>query len=410
MLHEIPRDKGLDPGKPQRPVRTATETPRPRHGSGGSLPASLRDGLAQAHLPGLDGLRMVAVSLVLFYHFDFQWVPGIHGVLAFFVLSGFLITWLLLKEEDQFGGVSLRLFYLRRSLRIFPAFYCYWFLMTGYSLLFHKPIIWSQALSSFAYLGNYYQAIFGDPDTGYSHTWSLGIEEQFYLLWPAVFILLRSRSRRVVALMTLIGAIWVHRSMLELIFHVHQGYIYEAFDTRADHLAVGCLLAILLRAGSVSQLWKRLCTVPVSILTVALLICSMALYQIYGTPYRDVIGFAVDPLLVAVLIAQVIALKDTLLWRWLNWAPVAYIGALSYSIYLYHGVASAPARRILAASSAPIRVIAMLACIIVVASLSYHVIEKPFLRLKGVFASRLKGVRRTAPGPMGSETHFAREI
>ncbi|HEX9445176.1 MAG TPA: acyltransferase, partial [Candidatus Binatia bacterium] len=192
-----------------------------------ALPPALREGLSAAHLPGLDGLRMVAVFLVVFYHFGFEWSPGGHGVLAFFVLSGFLITWLLLKEEEQFGAVSLKLFYLRRSLRIFPAFYCYWLLMTGYLLLFHKPILWSQALSSFAYVANYYQAILGDPDTGYSHTWSLGIEEQFYLLWPVAFIALRARGRRVAALTTVIGAIWIYRAILEFILKVDQGYIYE---------------------------------------------------------------------------------------------------------------------------------------------------------------------------------------
>jgi len=100
------------------------------------------------------------------YHLGFQAVPGGYGVLAFFVLSGFLITWVLLKEQERFGTFSLRLFYFRRVLRIFPAFYCFWLLWTAALLLFDKRIVWGQPLSAFAFLTNYHQAIFGDPNTG----------------------------------------------------------------------------------------------------------------------------------------------------------------------------------------------------------------------------------------------------
>jgi len=149
-----------------------------------SLPDGLVNGLKQSHLPSLDGLRAIAALLVVFMHAGLSWCPGGLGVLAFFVLSGFLITWLLLKEEERFGRISMKLFYIRRSLRIFPAFYVYWLLLIGSLLFFQKRILWGQALSSFFYVNNYYQAILGDPNTGFSHTWSLGIEEQFYLLWP----------------------------------------------------------------------------------------------------------------------------------------------------------------------------------------------------------------------------------
>src|SRR5437868_9706074 len=88
----------------------------------------LQDRLACRNIPGLDGLRAIAVFLVIFYHFGFDIVDGGMGVEMFFVLSGFLITWLLLKENEQTGEVSFSLFYKRRTLRIFPAFYVYWLL------------------------------------------------------------------------------------------------------------------------------------------------------------------------------------------------------------------------------------------------------------------------------------------
>lgn len=371
-----------------------------------ALPGALRDGLAAPHLPGLDGLRMVAVFLVVFYHFGFEGSPGGHGVLAFFVLSGFLITWLLLKEEEQFGAVSLKLFYFRRALRIFPAFYCYWLLLTAYLLVSGKTIVWGQAASSFAYVGNYYQAIFGDPDTGYSHTWSLGIEEQFYLLWPACLIALGLRPRRIMALALFIGAVWVYRAALELGIGVNQGYIYEAFDTRADHLAMGCLLALLLRGGYFPRLWERLCTPAMSLLTIGLLVVSVLLARSLGTGYRNVAGFAVDPILIAALIAQVIALSASPLWRWLNWRWVAYLGALSYSIYLWQQLVVGRVGAVFSAYPLPAQMAATVAAVVAVAAASHHLIERPFLRLKKRAAPGLSGARAAAPGPMGAEEHF----
>ena len=359
------------------------------------LPVTLREGLSSSHLPGLDGLRMVAVFLVVFYHLGFPTASGGHGVLIFFVLSGFLITWLLLKEQEQFGSISLRLFYLRRVLRIFPAFYCFWLLWTAAQLLFDKPIVWGQALSALAYLTNYYQAIFGDPDTGYSHTWSLGIEEQFYLLWPVCLLALGRDGQRIPAvLVAVIGTVWVYRGVLQFVVGIDQGYIYEAFDTRADHLAIGCLLAVLLRSGRLPWLWGWLCIPWMSILTLSLLVTSVWLAQVFGTTYRNVVGFAIDPLLVAVLIAQVIALRESVLWRWLNWRWVRYLGTLSYSIYLYQQVVIPPIQKTLASYPLPVRLGVALATVILVAGVSYHLVEQPFLRLKNTIASHSAGWRR----------------
>ncbi len=336
-----------------------------------------------AHLPGLDGLRMVSVLLVVVYHFGFLSVPGGHGVLAFFVISGFLITWLLLKEEDRYGAVSLKLFYIRRTLRIFPAFYAFWILWTAAMLAFHKPIIWPQALSALAYVNNYYQAILGDPGTGYSHTWSLGIEEQFYLLWPVSFIALRRRrSRAVAGVAGVILAVWIHRAILKLVVGVWQGYFYEAFDTRADHLMMGCLLALLLHDGYLPGLFRRLRRVWVSVVTVALLVVSVALGETYGSGYRDIIGFALDPLLIAAIIVQAMALRESPAWSWLNWRPVRYLGALSYSIYLYQQVIVEPAKKLLASQGVAVQLAGVLVAVVLAAAASYHLVECPFLRLK----------------------------
>ena len=120
----------------------------------------------------------------------------------------------------------------------------------------------------------------------------------------------------------------------------------------------------------------------------------MWLAQVFGTTYRNVVGFAIDPLLVAVLIAQVIALRESWLWRWLNWRWVRYLGTLSYSIYLYQQVVIPPIQKTLASYPLPVRLGVALATVILVAGVSYHLVEQPFLRLKNTVASPSAAWRR----------------
>ena len=341
--------------------------------------------LAKSHIPSLDGLRAIAAFLVVFYHAGIEWAPGGLGVLIFFVLSGFLITWLLLKEEEQSGAISLKLFYFRRSLRIFPAFYAYWLLFSAVSLLLHKRYDVAQAISAFFYVNNYYQALHGDPNTGLSHTWSLGIEEQFYLLWPLLFMLLREARHRLRFLIAAIVLLVLYREALIFLFHRDQGYIYEAFDTRADHLLMGCLLAVALRAGVWTGLWRRLCFTPwLSVVPIGLLVISTALALRFGSTYRDAVAFVVDPLLVTVLIVQTIAHPSAGLGVALNWDWMRYLGTISYSVYLYQQLVVEPVRK-LTARWPVVSMLATILAVIAVASASYWIVERPFLRLKKRF-------------------------
>src|SRR6267378_3170255 len=153
-------------------------------------PSPLLGTLADRHLPALDGLRAIAVFTVIVYHFGIHTVPGDLGVSAFFVLSGFLITWLLLKEQRATGTVSTRQFYTRRVLRIFPAYYV--FLAASFAVDYARGQQWPPGLrlSGLFYVVNYYNAFHGHNAGSISHAWSLGIEEQFYLLWPMLFLVL----------------------------------------------------------------------------------------------------------------------------------------------------------------------------------------------------------------------------
>ncbi len=350
------------------------------------LPASLAHGLDGSHLPSLDGLRAIAAFLVVFYHCFLPAFPGGLGVLAFFVLSGFLITWLLLKEEERLGKVSLKLFYARRSLRIFPAFYAYWLLLMGAHIIAGKHIAVGQAISSFLYVGNYYQAIFGDPKTGLSHTWSLGVEEQFYLLWPITFLWLKENQRRTRFLLWSIAGVWLYRELLILVVHAHQQYVYQAFEARADHLMIGCLLAVTLREGLWTRLWRLLVAIPSLVwLTLGLLVCSAVCSDRYGALYRDAVGFIVDPILIAVLIVQVIAHSSVGFAAVLNWRWVRYLGTISYSIYLYHGHAILVADKMTGKLPRVVSIFVGILSVIAVASASYWFLEEPLLRLRARF-------------------------
>jgi peptidoglycan/LPS O-acetylase OafA/YrhL len=335
----------------------------------------------------LDGVRAVAAFLVVFYHFGIPGIPGGLGVLIFFVLSGFLITWLLLKESDRFGTVSLRDFYMRRCLRIFPAFYCYWLLTTLLLLVFHKRVIWGQAIASLLYVSNYYQVFRGDPNTAYSHTWSLGIEEQFYLLWPVAFVGLRDDYNRMArCLVVIILAVWAYRAIMLFGFHAEQGYFYAAFETRADHLAIGCLLAVALRAGLYSRLWNVVCASPwISLALVGVLSGTNLAESLLGSRYRDGVNSFLNPILVAALLVQAIAFRQHAAWSWLNAGWIRYLGRISYSIYLYQQIAVSPVSKALGAFPAVVRLTGTVTAVVLLASASYYFVERPFLKLKDRF-------------------------
>jgi peptidoglycan/LPS O-acetylase OafA/YrhL len=338
--------------------------------------------LSRAQIPMLHGMRFIAVSLVILYHYGLP-APGAHGVLIFFVLSGFLITWLLLREFEKYGKVSLSGFYRRRILRIFPAFYFYWFALVGMLLVAHKKILWPQALSSFFYLSNYYSAIHGDPNTGFSHTWSLGIEEQFYLIWPILFVAFQGKLGKLTFFLSgLIGAVWLHRVVLYFAFHVDQEYFYSAFDTRMDSLMVGCLLAVLLKRRVLMNVWRTLCrniAVPVGILS--LLVLSIVEGPAVFPRYRDVIGFAVDPILVAILMVQLIAFSSTPYLRWLDGKVIVFLGNISYSLYLWQQLTLDLSGR--KGNLPPVlHFIGAIAFTLLAACFSYYAIERPFLKLK----------------------------
>jgi peptidoglycan/LPS O-acetylase OafA/YrhL len=376
---------------------------------------ALRRKLALPQIPALNGIRAIAVFLVIFYHYGLRLpggfkVPGAHGVLIFFVMSGFLITWLLLKEHEKYGRISLKGFYRRRVLRIFPAFYFYWVLVVAILLLSHHEIIWLQAISSFLYLSNYYQAIFGDPNNAFSHTWSLAIEEQFYLFWPFLFAALfrRDLKKMTTFLVVLIVSVWIYRCILLFGFHLNQEYFYAAFDARLDSLMVGCLLAVLLKRGVLVHFWEivcRGCALPV--LMILLFWASVFAGPVLIPRYRDFIGLAIEPVLIAVIIVQAIALSSTALFKWMEWGWVRFLGQISYSLYLYQQLTLQSVHKRLAGQPEIVQLSAAVAVTILAACFSFYVIERPFLKLKDKKAPAAHPPAQPQPVPLNLQPPIA---
>jgi peptidoglycan/LPS O-acetylase OafA/YrhL len=182
------------------------------------------------YLPGLDGLRAIAVVAVMIYHANHTWLKGgFLGVEVFFVISGYLITLLLMGEDERTGGVNLRDFWMRRARRLLPALYVMMALLAVYITAFY-PAVRAQTRGDFVagifYVSNWYQIIVGQ---GYAsseafvplrHLWSLAVEEQYYFFWPLVmvFILHRSRRRLPSVGLKLIGASFVVAVIMGLLF------------------------------------------------------------------------------------------------------------------------------------------------------------------------------------------------
>jgi peptidoglycan/LPS O-acetylase OafA/YrhL len=348
-------------------------------------PDSEAFGLARAlsatHLPALDGLRALAVTMVVASHVGLPALGGL-GVTVFFVLSGFLITWLLIKECDSTGSVSLRAFYARRALRIFPAYYAFLALSITVDLKRGDARIVPIALPAIFYYTNYFNALMGHSSSSVAHAWSLAVEEQFYLLWPAAFMLLSARGSRALlrGLVFAIAAVASWRSYAYLGLGLGPSYVYNAFDCRFDCLAAGCLLAVACgqerfrsAMDACARAWRGL-----PLLAAATL---LPLVEIAGDRYRYTVGFTAEALLIAFAIAQLLVLHAGTPWRLLDARPIRYLGRVSYGMYLYHQWGLSIGRH-LAAGPRWLELSAGLAATILLATGSYFVIERPFLSLK----------------------------
>src|ERR1700722_802034 len=226
--------------------------------------------------PSLDGLRAIAVTSVVVYHANDALLPGgWAGVDVFFVLSGFLISTLLLKEVSTFNTINLRKFYTRRALRLIPALACLIAVLLPISWFsrHYKAQDFYAIIMSVTYLMNWNRSFGWFPGDGgfLGHTWSLAMEEQFYLIWPGTLIFLTRRRRAAPFLIFgLIALVFSWR-----LFLVYSGAgperTYIGFDTHSDALFMGCAIAFVLFGSRIKLLLRQTAMIPMVVLALILL-------------------------------------------------------------------------------------------------------------------------------------------
>ncbi len=359
------------------------------------------------YIRSLDGVRAVAILIVMLFHFNYILEIGWIGVQLFFVLSGFLITTILLeaKEKSNSFGNYLKVFYWRRTLRIFPLYYFYLLVIFLFFLVFEKPDDFTSLipfLLSYSY--NYYPLFNGfEFDYFFTHFWSLCVEEQFYLIWPFIIYLLNKKHLKILLFLIIcltpifrysIGEFIIdHNIVTDDIGEV----IYRLLPSQIDSLAFGALIPIF-------SLHKR--NLPYSRLLVISTVTFLILGLINWVSIRDVceigitsIGFPIASMhnyahvwsysiiggLSTILILYLISTsKKNLLTMLLSSEIFVRIGKVSYGMYLYHLILIPFYQRSIGiyVSSELISFILYLLITYLVSLISYRFFEEKFIKLK----------------------------
>jgi peptidoglycan/LPS O-acetylase OafA/YrhL len=338
------------------------------------------------HIPALDGLRAIAVTMVLLFHaWGDQVRGGFIGVDVFFVLSGFLITRLFIVEAARTGTINLRYFFMRRALRLMP---CLWLVigaMLGFAYLVDPPNFFRldiiDAVCALTYVTNWHLIIEGDRRNLFGHTWSLAIEEQFYIAWAVVAYWLRRAQLRDIALF-LSGTILCLDIWRWFIAAQGASYLrlYAGFDVRADELLGGCAAAAVIGVPAAQRALERL-TRSVALGPAAL----AALVSITAFDFgRPGLVFWYGPLLTILTVAvlfDIVLNEQGFVARLLSWRPLVYVGSISYGLYLWHD----PMMYYFKSAEWYVRGAIAFVVAPVLAAGSYRYVEKPALLLKRRF-------------------------
>ncbi len=308
-------------------------------------------GTQLTYMPALDGIRAVSILGIMANHGGFAWAAGgVISVNVFFVLSGYLITMLLMKEWVRSGTIRLRAFWARRARRLLPALFVLLGAIGLYALWFApdgtQSSLRGDGLATLFYFSNWHEIL---TDQSYFqqvsaaspllHTWTLAIEEQFYVVWPIVVVLVLkvSRSPRVLLVVAVVAVV-ASATEMALLFHpgTDPSRLYYGTDTRAQDILTGAAMGILLfrRPAAATVRGRAACS---SVAVVAVVVFVLEWIRINGSAdltYR--FGFLVADVMVALVIFGVTLAPAGLPARVLSVRPLTFVGQISYGLYLWH--------------------------------------------------------------------------
>jgi peptidoglycan/LPS O-acetylase OafA/YrhL len=351
-------------------------------------------------------LRAVAVASAIVFHFLSRAAKGGYlGVDVFFVLSGYLITSLLLVEWDRTGRIDLRAFWARRARRLLPALFLVLMAVAVWSAFALEPReltrIRSEGLWTLFYGANWYlihggEAYFhrfSDPSP-FFHTWSLAVEEQFYLLWPLImFACLRISRGKPRALVVVAVVISVVSVLLMALLYVPTDHVraYEGTDVRAHQLLIGALLAVALSRDTIRRRVDRFA--PAVLGFVAALACGAAVLFLPGPETNRFLywgGSGLFALAVAAVIAAAVAPGRSPIKSFLALPPLVWVGRISYGLYLWHVPVKVAVSHAHTGLPGPELFLLRVVTTLGLATLSFYLVEQPIRR--GAIGARLARV------------------
>jgi peptidoglycan/LPS O-acetylase OafA/YrhL len=373
-----------DLGRPPIPARG------PRHRETGRPQGAVshEEYLGRRYFAPLDGLRAISILLVITAHATdplFDPLHGAVGVTIFFVISGYLITTLLLREEERNGHARIRAFYIRRAFRILPLYYL---TLAGYVVLIgvlHLQAGASSLWHSLPYYLTYQNDLVPHGAGVFNHSWSLAVEEKYYLLWPLMFAIPALRKHR----LTVSASLVVLTALASLWSSTHYFAIYTP-------ILLGCVVALVLDNPEYYRRAVRLATTPVALLLIAALIGWDLAYE-SGSDVHIVFSFLTALLFPAVLVGP----------RWLSGLlsnkVLVYIGTRSYAVYLIHRVVKDVVDRVVSYGSTSVphellHFVLIVICSLAAAEVMYRLVERPMIQLGRRLASTGRGERTLPAG------------
>jgi peptidoglycan/LPS O-acetylase OafA/YrhL len=361
------------------------------------------------YLPGLDIVRCLGFFTVFIIHafrakfVDYQALPapfaelipavldaGKYSIDMFFVSSSYLITELLLREHDATGSVDAKAFYLRRMLRIFPLYYVFVIFAIFIYPLFvaDAAVSYRHSLGLLTYTFNWVVSFWGNPARSFfSHLWSVSVEEQFYLAYPFIVRLIGVKNLKAVAVTALCIATISRLVIIKTdLFVGAEQAMWVSTLTRLDPLAAGILLAVFLREKKITLLtggFHKLAVILLSITTLAVL---STYFSVESNIYYALLIYPAAALASVMIIWAASSTNSD----FSKFSVLIYLGKISYGLYIFHLAGLAIARNLLGSTlknnSSAVSVALLgfvLTCIL--GMTSYHLLEKPFLKLKKKF-------------------------